>query len=66
MVNNSMRCAAKAAEKTAARVNAAVLDYAEPLASNDASSATAATLPAAPVLQMHVVSHHVLMRMAPK
>ena len=44
-----MRCAAKAAEKAAARVNAAVLEDAHPLAAGDASSAVAATLPAAPV-----------------
>ena len=50
MVNNSMRCAAKAAEKAAARVKAAVLDDAQPLAAEDASSAAAATLPAAPVV----------------
>uniref|UniRef100_M4BUR1 Uncharacterized protein n=1 Tax=Hyaloperonospora arabidopsidis (strain Emoy2) TaxID=559515 RepID=M4BUR1_HYAAE len=42
MVNNSMRCAAKADEKAAARVNAAVLDNAQHLAANDASSAAAA------------------------
>ena len=48
MVNNSMRCAAKAAEKAAARVNVASLDDAEPLAAGDASSAAAATLPVAP------------------
>ena len=48
MVTNSMRCATKAAGKAAARVNAAALDYAQPLAAEDASSA-AATLPAAPV-----------------
>ena len=46
MVNNFMRCAAKAAEKAAARVNAAVLDDAQPLTAEDASSAAAATLPA--------------------
>ena len=44
-----MRCAAKAAEKAATRVNAAVLDDAQPLAADDASSAAAATLPTAPV-----------------
>ena len=49
MVNNFMRCAAKAAEKAAARVNPSVLDDAQPLAADDASSAAAATLPAAPV-----------------
>ena len=49
MVNNSMRCAAKADEKAAASVNAATLDDAQPLAADDASSAAAATLPAAPV-----------------
>uniref|UniRef100_M4B3T0 Uncharacterized protein n=1 Tax=Hyaloperonospora arabidopsidis (strain Emoy2) TaxID=559515 RepID=M4B3T0_HYAAE len=49
MVNNSMRCAAKAAEKAAARVNAAALDDAQPLVADDASSAAAATIPAAPV-----------------
>ena len=49
MVNNSMRCVAKADEKAAARVNAAVLEDAQPLAADDASSAAAATLPAAPV-----------------
>ena len=47
MVNKSMRCAVKAAEKAAARVTAAVLDDTRPLAADDASSA--ATLPAAPV-----------------
>ena len=49
MVNNSMRCAAKAAENAAARVNAAALDDTQPLAVEDASSAYAATLPVAPV-----------------
>ena len=49
MVNNSMRCAAKAAEKAAARVIAAVLDDAQPLAADDASSAAAATILSAPV-----------------
>ena len=49
MVLNSMRCAAKAAEKAAARVNAAALDDALSLAADDASSTAAATLPAAPV-----------------
>ena len=49
MVNNSMRCAAKAAEKRSARVNAAALDDAQSLAADDASSAAAATLPPAPV-----------------
>ena len=49
MLNNSMRCAAKAAEKADARVNAAALDDAQPLAADDASSAAAATLPAATV-----------------
>ena len=49
MVNNSMRCAAKAAEKAAARVSASVLDDAQPLAADDASSSAAAILPAAPV-----------------
>ena len=44
-----MRSAAKAAEKAAARVNAAALDNAQPLAADDASSAAAATLPAAAV-----------------
>ena len=39
MVNKSMRLAAKAAEKAAARVKAAVLDDAQPLAADDASSA---------------------------
>ena len=49
MMNNSMRCAAKADEKAAARVNAAVLEDAQPLAADDASFAAAATLSAAPV-----------------
>ena len=49
MVNNSMRCAAKAAKKSAARDNAAALDDAQPLAADDDSSAAAATLPEAPV-----------------
>uniref|UniRef100_M4C4A3 Uncharacterized protein n=1 Tax=Hyaloperonospora arabidopsidis (strain Emoy2) TaxID=559515 RepID=M4C4A3_HYAAE len=49
MVNNSMRCAAKAGEKAAACVHAAVLDDAQPLAADDASSATAADLAVAPV-----------------
>ena len=48
MVNNSVRCAAKAAEKAVERVNKAALEYTQPLAAEDASSA-AATLPAAPV-----------------
>ena len=39
MVNNSMRCAEKAVEKAAARVNAAALDDDQPLAADDASSA---------------------------
>ena len=39
----------KLAEKAVARVNAAALDYAQPLAVDDASSAAAANLPAAPV-----------------
>uniref|UniRef100_M4B783 Uncharacterized protein n=1 Tax=Hyaloperonospora arabidopsidis (strain Emoy2) TaxID=559515 RepID=M4B783_HYAAE len=39
MVNKSMRCAVKAAEKAAARVNAAVLEDAKHLAADDASSA---------------------------
>ena len=47
MVNKSVRCAAKAAEKA---VNAAALDEVQPLAADDASSAAAATLPAAPVV----------------
>ena len=46
MVNNSMRCAAKAAEKAAARVNAASLDDAHPLAADDASSAAEAPVAA--------------------
>ena len=41
MVNNSMRCAAKAAEKAAARDNAAVLNDAQPLAADDTSPAAA-------------------------
>ena len=49
MVNISMRCAAEAAEKAAARINAAALDDSQPLAADYASSAAAATLPAAPV-----------------
>uniref|UniRef100_M4BZZ3 Uncharacterized protein n=1 Tax=Hyaloperonospora arabidopsidis (strain Emoy2) TaxID=559515 RepID=M4BZZ3_HYAAE len=49
MVNNSMRCAAKAAENAAARVNAAALDDAHPFVADDASSAAAATLPGTPV-----------------
>ena len=49
MVNNSMRCAAKAAEKAAACVNAAALDDALSLAADDASSAATATLSTAPV-----------------
>ena len=49
MVNKSMRCAAKDAEKAAVRVNAAALDDAQPLAADDSLSAAAATLPAAPV-----------------
>ena len=49
MINNSMRCAAKAAEKADARVNAAALDDAQPLAADDTSSSDTATLPAAPV-----------------
>ena len=48
-MNNPMRCAAKAAEQAAARVNAAALDDAQPLAADDSLSAAAATLPAAPV-----------------
>uniref|UniRef100_M4B1Y1 Uncharacterized protein n=1 Tax=Hyaloperonospora arabidopsidis (strain Emoy2) TaxID=559515 RepID=M4B1Y1_HYAAE len=39
MVNNSMRYATKSAEKAAARVKAAVLDNAQSLAADDASSA---------------------------
>ena len=49
MVNKSMRRAAKAAEKAAARVNAAALDDALSLAADDASSAATATLSTAPV-----------------
>uniref|UniRef100_M4BBG3 Uncharacterized protein n=1 Tax=Hyaloperonospora arabidopsidis (strain Emoy2) TaxID=559515 RepID=M4BBG3_HYAAE len=49
MVNKSMRCAAKAAEKAAALTRAAVLDDAQSLAADDASSAADATLPATPV-----------------
>ena len=49
MVSKSMRCAAKASEKAAARVNAADLDDAQPLAADDASSAAAIILSAAPV-----------------
>ena len=49
MVNNSMRCAAKAAEKAAARVNAVALEDTQPLAADDASSAAAIILSAAPV-----------------
>ena len=49
MMNKSMRCAAKAAERAAARINAAALDDVQPLVADDASSAAAATLPAAPV-----------------
>uniref|UniRef100_A0AAV1T5I1 Uncharacterized protein n=1 Tax=Peronospora matthiolae TaxID=2874970 RepID=A0AAV1T5I1_9STRA len=44
-----MRCAAKASEEAAACVNAAAPDYAQPLAADDASFATSATPPAAPV-----------------
>ena len=36
MINNSMRCAAKAAKKAAARVNAAALDDEQRLAADDA------------------------------
>ena len=49
MVDNSMWCAAKVAEKAAALVNAAVLDDAQPLVADDASSAAAIILSAAPV-----------------
>ena len=49
MVNNSVRCAAKAAEKAVERVNKAALEYTQPLAAEDASSAAASTLPAPPV-----------------
>ena len=49
MVNKSMRCAAKVAEKAAARVNSAALDDVQPLAADNASSAAAATLSATPV-----------------
>ena len=41
MMNNYMRCAAKAAEKAAA-CDAAALDDAQPLAADDALSAAAA------------------------
>ena len=47
MVNKSMLCATKAAEKAAQRVNAAALDNAQPLAADDASFAASATLLAA-------------------
>ena len=49
MVKKSRRCAAKAAEKAAARFNTDALDDAQPLAADEDSSAAAATLPAAPV-----------------
>ena len=49
MVNNSIRCAAKAAEMAAARVKASILDDAQPCAADDVSTATTATLPAEPV-----------------
>ena len=48
-MNNSMQCAAKSAEKAAARFNAAVHDDTQSLATDDASPAAAATFPAAPV-----------------
>uniref|UniRef100_A0AAV1T1Y3 Uncharacterized protein n=1 Tax=Peronospora matthiolae TaxID=2874970 RepID=A0AAV1T1Y3_9STRA len=49
MVSRFMRCAAKAAEKAAARDSTATLDNAQSFAADDASSAVAATLSAAPV-----------------
>ena len=48
MVKKSMRCAAKATEKAAARVYAAALDDDQPLTADEALSSAAATLPAAP------------------
>ena len=51
MVNNSTRYAAKSAEKAAAHVNATVLEDAQPLAADEASSAATATLLAAPVAE---------------
>ena len=49
MAKKPMRCAAKVAEKAAARVNAAVRGSPQPRAPDDVSSAASSTLPAAPV-----------------
>ena len=48
MAKDTKRIAAEAAEKAAARVNAAARDSSQPLAADDVSSAASSTLPAAP------------------
>ena len=47
MAKHPMLCAVKAAEKAAARVNAAVHDSSQPRAAEDVLSATSSTLPEA-------------------
>ena len=49
MVTRSMRCAAKAEEKTAARMNAAASDSSQAHAADDTSSAAHSPRPAKPV-----------------